>query len=87
MKGMRKEWNREKEMKWDEKERIRNGESRHYRKHDLHELIGTRETTFLSYISTKRRGEEHVRTVTRRSETKTRTASEYRVVNVEILIP
>ena len=43
-------------MEGNEKGRNKNGEGRHYRKHDLHELIGTRETTFLSYISTKSEG-------------------------------
>ena len=42
-------------MEWNE--RIRNGNgiegSRHLKEAQLHELIGTRETTFLSFISTK----------------------------------
>ena len=35
-------------MEWNEKERNRNGEGRHSRKPDLHELIGTIITTFLT---------------------------------------
>ena len=51
---MERKWNR---IKWNEKREMKDGngiEGRHLKEAQLHELIGTRETTFLSCVRTKR---------------------------------